>query len=145
MSNTLPEHLQQAIASGDVSQLIQQIPYAQLLGLDYYALGDEIIYTLGKNDDNLGNPMLPALHGGVIGGFMETAAALHIMLSAKTTRIPKVVDFSLDYLRPGQHRDTFAKCSFVRQGRKIANVSISAWQTSENTPIATARAHFLMV
>lgn len=145
MSEANLDDIKQAIADRDLSALIQQIPYARFIGLDAVTLGDEIIFTLPKNDDNLGNPMLPALHGGVIGGFMETAAILHIMMAAEFFQIPRVVDFSLDYLRPGRHQDTYAKCTFVRQGRKIANVAVSAWQQKESLPIATARAHFLIV
>lgn len=145
MSDTHLECIKKAIAGRDLDALIAQIPYARFIGLQAFSLGEEIIFVLPKNDDNLGNPMLPALHGGVIGGFMETAAILHIMMSAEFSQVPKVVDFSLDYLRPGRHQDTFAKCSFIRQGRKIANVAVSAWQQKETTPIATARAHYLMV
>lgn len=145
MSEFDPQRIKQAIAEGDLEALIEQIPYARFIGLEAIRLGDDTIFTLPKNDDNLGNPLLPALHGGVIGGFMETAAILHIMMSAEVFHIPKVVDFSLDYLRPGRHQDTFARCTFVRQGRKIANVAVSAWQQNDSSPIATARAHFLMV
>lgn len=137
--------IEQAIKEKNLPALIQAIPYARLLGMDCFIMGEEYVYKLCKNDDNLGNPTLPALHGGVIGGFMETAGALHTMIYAETFRIPKVVDFSLDYLSPGRHTDSFARCSFVRQGRKIVNVAISAWQTQESKPIAKARAQFLMV
>lgn len=145
MSSDIRSNIEAAVSAGDLSALIREIPYARLIGLEHYAMGNEIVYKLPKNDDNLGNPTLPALHGGVIGGFMETAGVLHVMMSTDTLIVPKVVDFSLDYLSPGRHRDTFAKCTFVRQGRKIANVAIYAWQTHESTPIATARANFLLV
>ena len=62
----------------------------------------------------------------------------------ETDRIPKVVDFSLDYLRPGRLRDTYASCVVVRQGRKVVNVSVTAWQTQRNEPIANARTHLLL-
>lgn len=38
--------------------------------------------------------MLPAIHGGVIGGFMEVSAAIYLMMSQDTFRMPKIVDFS---------------------------------------------------
>lgn len=135
---------QQALAERDMAALIQAIPYARTLGIDCITLGEQFIFRLKKNADNLGNPTLPAIHGGVIGGFMETAGALHTMMFADNLQVPKVVDFSIDYLSPGRHRDTYARCIFVRQGRKISNVSITAWQTSEQKPIATARSHFLL-
>ena len=137
--------IEAAVAEKDLSALIALIPYARLLGIDYYAMGNEYIYRLPQNDNNLGNPSLPALHGGVIGGFMETSGILQVMMAAESLVVPKVVDFSLDYLSPGRNRDTFAKCIVVRQGKKIANVAITAWQTQADKPIARARAHFLIV
>jgi len=61
-----------------------------------------------------------------------------------TAAIPKMIDFSLDYLRAGRHQDTFAECQVWRQGSRVANVAITAWQTERISPIATARAHFLL-
>ena len=143
--STIRQRIEAAVTARDLPALIREIPYANFLGITCYSLGEEYVYKLPKNESNLGNPTLPALHGGVIGGFMETAGALHTMIYADSLRVPKVVDFSLDYLSPGRHCDTFAKCSFVRQGRKVVNIAISAWQTQESKPIAKARAQFLMV
>ena len=96
------------------------------------------------NEDNIGNPTLPALHGGCIGGFMENSAIFHVLATIETERIPKVIDFSLDYLRPGRFKDTYATCEVVRQGRKVVNVGIKAWQTTQSEPIANARTHLLL-
>jgi acyl-coenzyme A thioesterase PaaI-like protein len=108
------------------------------------SIGEELLFILPAQDGNIGNPTLPAIHGGCIGGFMENAAIFHVLTSTDAQRIPKVVDFSLDYLRPGRFRDTYAKCQVVRQGRKVVNVAISAWQTTESELIATARTHLLL-
>jgi len=58
--------------------------------------------------------------------------------------VPKVVDFSLDYLRPGRYKTIYANCTVLRQGKKLVNVTATAWQDSPDTPIATARCHFLI-
>ena len=50
----------------------------------------------------------------------------------------------VDYLRPARLRETYAQCILTRQGRQIANVSVSAWQEQSDKPNATARAHFLL-
>ncbi|MDZ4332713.1 MAG: PaaI family thioesterase, partial [Pseudomonas sp.] len=89
-----------------------------------------------------GNPTLPALHGGVIAGFMEHSAMLHLLMFMGIPHLPKIIDFSIDYLRAGHYRDTFVQCQVWRQGRRVANVAITAWQTNQTEPIATARAHF---
>ncbi|ROS00982.1 uncharacterized protein (TIGR00369 family) [Sinobacterium caligoides] len=134
----------EALSEGDINKLIDQSPYAKLLGVRCIQMGDEMLFHLPASEDNIGNPMLPAIHGGVIGGFMEVAAQLCVMFKVKTPYTPKVVDFSLDYLRPGRNEDSFAECVLVRQGRKVVNVSITTWQQTRDKPIATARTHFLL-
>lgn len=136
--------INQAREEKDFSSLMENIPYAKLIGMQSLSIGDELLFVLPANEDNIGNPTLPALHGGCIGGFMENSAIMHVLAMIETTRIPKVVDFSLDYLRPGRFRDTYASCTVVRQGRKVVNVSISAWQTTKDEPIANARTHLLL-
>lgn len=128
--------------SGDYEPLIQAIPYASLIGLQVRKNADGVTFHLPVSPDIIGNPVLPAIHGGVIAGFMEQAAMLHLMIFMNTSNFPKIIDFSIDYLRAGLSRETFATCQVWRQGRRVGNVAITAWQTDPNEPIATARAHF---
>ncbi|MDN6318154.1 MAG: PaaI family thioesterase [Marinobacter sp.] len=141
---TDPEILRYTRDTGDFSRLIQSIPYAGFIGLECSQFGDDLIFRLPAKDQNLGNPVLPAIHGGVIGGFMELSAAIYLMLAQETIRMPRIVNFSLDYLRAGLDRETYAECQLTRQGNRVANVMITAWQKSRSTPISTARAHFLL-
>ncbi|QJD57945.1 PaaI family thioesterase [Pseudomonas sp. gcc21] len=134
--------IRQAHDSGDYEPLIDAVPYAKLIGIQVQALGDEVLFRLPMSDDNIGNPVLPAIHGGVIAGFMEQAAMLHLMLFMNSPQFPKIIDFSIDYLRAGLKKDTYASCQVWRQGRRVGNVAITAWQSRSNEPIATARAHF---
>lgn len=140
----LHELMVQAREKRNFQDLISAIPYARLIGMSCINLGEELVFILPENSDNIGNPTLPAIHGGVIGGFMENAAIFQVLGKIETNRIPKVVDFSLDYLRPGRFQDTFATCEVVRQGRKVVNVSVTAWQVRRNEPIANARTHLLL-
>lgn len=141
---TDPEILRYTRETGDFSRLVQSIPYAGFIGLECSQFGDDLIFRLPAKDQNLGNPVLPAIHGGVIGGFMELSAAIYLMLAQESTRMPRIVNFSLDYLRAGLDRETYAECQLTRQGNRVANVMITAWQKSRSTPISTARAHFLL-
>ncbi|WP_221798025.1 PaaI family thioesterase [Oceanobacter mangrovi] len=145
MSNiNIAEQLRLVKQHRDYQQLADAIPYARTIGIKVQSIGDELLFVLPRNPDNIGNPMLPAIHGGVIGGFMELAAALQLLIKTEPASMPKVVDFSLDYLRAGRDRETYAECQLWRQGSRIANVAITAWQTERSNPIATARAHFLV-
>lgn len=128
--------------TGDYQPLIEAIPYASLIGLQVQRDGNDVLFRLPISPDNIGNPVLPAIHGGVIAGFMEQAAMLHLMIFMNSSSFPKIIDFSVDYLRAGLSRETFATCQVWRQGRRVGNVAITAWQTDPSEPIATARAHF---
>jgi uncharacterized protein (TIGR00369 family) len=124
--------------------LLDMIPYAQFIGAQAKIENQRLLYWLDKQPTNIGNPSLPAIHGGVIGGFLELSAAIEILYSLDIAAVPKVVDFSLDYLRAGRYKTIYAKCNVLRQGKKLINVTASAWQDDENTLIATARCHFLI-
>ena len=135
-----------ACRAGDkpYQELIDQVPYARFLGIEVQAQGEELTFRLPQHPDIIGNPTLPALHGGAVAGFMEQAAIIFILLHMGEPRVPKTIDFTIDYLRAGHYRDTFAACTVTRLGRRIANVHISAWQQRRDTPITIARAHFLL-
>jgi acyl-coenzyme A thioesterase PaaI-like protein len=138
----LKELVREAQEKNDFEAFLSLIPYAQLIGLECLRLGDDLVFKLPANPDNIGNPILPAIHGGVIAGFMEHAAILHLLMFMGIPHLPKIIDFSIDYLRAGHYRDTYCQCRVWRQGRRVANVAITAWQTTQAEPIATARAHF---
>lgn len=124
--------------------LVDRVPYAGFLGIEIAARGEELTFVLPQRETNLGNPTLPALHGGAVAGFMEQAAIIFLLLEMGEPRVPKTIDFTMDYLRAGHYRDTFAECRVTRLGRRVANVHISAWQVRRAEPIAIARAHFLL-
>ena len=88
--------------------------------------GDQVLYWLEKRASNIGNPSLPAIHGGVIGGFLELSAAIEILYTLDVGTVPKVVDFSLDYLRPGRYKTIYAACTVLRQGKNLVNVAATA-------------------
>ncbi|MBQ4890909.1 PaaI family thioesterase [Shewanella sp. MMG014] len=136
--------VKRAIDLNDYSYLLAKVPYTQFIGMSVNRFGDEMVFKLPAKDDNIGNPILPAIHGGVIAGFMEMSAIVQLMVFMQAKKVPKIIDFSIDYLRAGLHQDTFAECKITRQGRRVANVSINCWQTNRKQLIATARAHFLL-
>jgi uncharacterized protein (TIGR00369 family) len=131
----------------DFVGIIDAIPYARLMGVEFGLSGDsegDLLFSLPFAERNVGNTALPALHGGLIGGFLENAALIHLMWNRESLEAPKIVDFSLDYLRPGRPQTLFARCEITKQGKRVAHVLIEAWQDSQDKPVAVARAHFLL-
>ncbi|KAB7623704.1 PaaI family thioesterase [Alkalilimnicola sp. S0819] len=136
--------IRQARARRDYRAVVEMVPYAGLLGMDFDEDEQGLLFRLAYREQNIGNSQVPALHGGVIAAFMEHSAILQLMWNLESTVLPKVVDFTIDYLRPGRPRDTFARCQVLRQGQRVANVTVEAWQDDPARLIAVARTHFLL-
>lgn len=138
------ERLAEARSSGGFETLVDAIPYLKWLGLRIEARDGELISILPFQDMLIGNPMLPALHGGVTGSFLESAAIISLMAAMPTPALPKTINITIEYLRPGGPTDTYAAGIITRQGRRVANVRAEAWQEDRAHPIAAASAHFLL-
>jgi len=138
------ERLNAGRVSGDIGEWLDQIPYARRLGVGLESDDEGRRFVLEPRDGNVGNFLLPALHGGVLAAFMETAAHLEVLLALKTPRLPCLVNVSIDYLRSAAVAPTYARCRLVREGRRIANLQVSAWQEDESLAVTTARLNFVL-
>ena len=120
-------------------------PYADLLGLSIAELRDGMpLLAMPFGEAVLGRPGF--VHGGAIAGLLEMAAfaALHAALADEADVTVKPVNVSVDYLRGGREKITYALGHVSRLGRRIANVDVSAWQDDPAAPIATARMTMLL-
>lgn len=127
----------------DLATLLAAVPYCAHLGITGRADGERITLEMPFGPQLIGNPILPALHGGVIGSLLETAALITIIWETGTTNVPKPVDITVDYLRSGRAVASFARARIARQGRRVVNVHAEMWQEDESKPIAALRGHFL--
>lgn len=127
-----------------LQKTLAQIPYAATLGIVPNFRGAEFYLTLPFKRENIGNPTLPALHGGGIGGFMEVSAIAELLLRNPGAKFPKPIGVNIDYLRRGKPVDTFARADIFKQGSRVANVRVRAWQESWDKPIAALSGHFLL-
>ena len=92
----------------------------------------------------MGNTRIPALHGGVLGAFMEMTALLQLSIDERQKRQPRTIDVTIEYLRPGRALTTFARADVRKVGRRIANVHVEAWQETRASPVAALRGHFML-
>ncbi|MCA9622060.1 MAG: PaaI family thioesterase [Myxococcales bacterium] len=138
------EHIVAFRDSGDGQAICQAIPYARFMGISVDCLGDEVTARLAYADHLVGNPRLPALHGGTLGALLETAAIFHVLKTAETLVIPKTITLTIDYLRPARPIETLARGITVKQGRRVVNVRAEAWQDDPDKPVAVARGYFLV-
>lgn len=130
--------------SKDWKPLFDIIPYFCYLGLRLEERNDSLICVLPENKKFIGNPTLPALHGGVVGAFLESTALVHLFATQEVTRLPKIINITVEYLRSGKPIETYAEAIVTKPGRRVANMRIEAWQKDRKKPIAAAHANFLV-
>ena len=164
MSRQRPEPVQVVKQRRDAAlkALVHGVPYIQFLGIEFDRRGDELTAVLPFDEKLIGNPFLPAIHGGVTAAFLEVAAIIELswsllweeMESGKLDpaaldpihlpRLPKTIDFTVDYLRSGLPRDAYARARVNRSGRRYASVHVEAWQDNRSRLFAQGTGHFLM-
>ncbi len=124
--------------------ILAAIPYAGYLGMGATLAGDEMTALLPFSPRLVGNTMIPALHGGILGAFMELTALLQLSIREPLRRQPRTIDITIEYLRPGRAVATFARADVRKVGRRIANVHVEAWQEARSSPVAALRGHFML-
>ena len=164
MARPRPEPVQVVKERRDaaLSALAGGMPYARRLGVLFDRRGDELTAVLPFNDRLIGNPILPALHGGAIAAFLEITSIVELAWSVlwpeveggrvtiedlragHLPRLPKTIDLTTDFLRAGLPRDAYARARVNRSGRRYASVHVEAWQDNRDRPFAQATGHFLM-
>jgi uncharacterized protein (TIGR00369 family) len=118
-------------------------PYARLLKLRFEKDGDAPVVVMPFHGDVVGRPGF--LHGGAIAGLLEFAAYATLSDRIGDDSVAmKPVTVTVDYMRPGVERETFAAARVERQGASVANVEAFAWQEQRDQPIASARLNFLL-
>ena len=142
-----------------LAALVGRVPAISFMGISFDRRGDELTAVMRYDPKLIGNPMLPALHGGATAAFLETAAIIELSFQTLWDdveggrldpgdlggfRMPKTIDVTVDYLRSGLPRDAYARARVNRSGRRYASVHVEAWQDHRDRLFAQATGHFLM-
>jgi len=127
-----------------MSRVVDAIPYARFLGVEVDRTDAGLECVLPFREAIVGNARLPAVHGGVLGAFLELTALLQLIDESGSTRVPKPITFTFDYLRSAGPATTRAQAEIFRLGRRIANVHVYAWQEDRSRPVAAGNGKFLL-
>jgi uncharacterized protein (TIGR00369 family) len=127
-------------APEDPSSLFAQSPFARCLGI---RIGDDGALVMPFSPKIIGNPILPAIHGGMTGAFLETTAIVGVTRELGVSP-PKPIGLTINYLRSGRALDSYANVSIVKQGRRVVAFEAQAWQDDPAKPIASAFGHFML-
>jgi len=164
MARPRPEPVQVVKQRRDAAlkALVEGVPYIGFLGIEFERRGDELTAIMPFQEMLIGNPALPALHGGATAAFLEVSAIIGLswsllwdeieggtldpdtLLLGDLPRLPRTVSFTVDYLRSGLPRDAYARARVNRSGRRYASVHVEAWQDNRARPFAQATGNFVM-
>lgn len=163
MSRPKPEPVQIVKQRRDAAlkALVEGVPYIRFMGISFDRRGDELTGVMAFDEKLIGNPMLPALHGGASAAFLEITAMITLAwsglwesiesgdldaatLASNPPPLPKTVDFTVDYLRSGLPRDAYARATINRSGRRYASVHVEGWQDNRHRLFVQATCHFVM-
>ena len=129
-------------ARSDLPALLDAWPYARFLGVRLEARDDGPLAVLPFDPKLIGNPILPALHGGVVASFLELAALARLDAEGRRAR---TIDITVDYLRPARPVTFYAEARILKLGRRAANLAVEAWQEDRDSPVAALRGHFMIL
>ncbi|MBW2525021.1 MAG: PaaI family thioesterase [Deltaproteobacteria bacterium] len=88
-----------------------------------------------------GDPMRPAMHGGVISTLADTAGGMAVWTAVpdEMARV-STIDLRVDYLLPGAAEDLIAEATVVRVGNRVGVADMRVFHPAgDEEPIATAK------
>ncbi|MEX0810652.1 MAG: hotdog fold thioesterase [Chitinophagales bacterium] len=109
------------------------IPFNKFIGVQLVEVKEGFVkLKVPFKPELVGNPMLNALHGGLISTVMDTAggAAGMTTLTSFEDRI-STIDMRVDYLRPGQAKDLIVEGKITRSGNRIVATAMKAYHPEE--------------
>lgn len=99
----------------------EEIPFNRFLGMRCEDVREGFVrITIPFRDELVGDPMRPALHGGVLSALADTAGGLAVWTGATDERSRvSTIDLRVDYLRPGRLATLSCEATVVRQGNRV--------------------------
>ncbi|HEY8077662.1 MAG TPA: hotdog fold thioesterase [Labilithrix sp.] len=98
-------------------------------------------------DELVGDPMRPALHGGVLSALADTCggAAVWVSIDDDRARI-STIDLRIDYLRPARLATIIAEATVVRLGNRVGVTDMRIFHPdAEAETIATGKGVYSIV
>jgi uncharacterized protein (TIGR00369 family) len=118
---------------------IEASPMAAWLQLSASLEEDRLLYRLAFGEQHIGNPLIRAMHGGVVSALLETASHLEVSSHATPAVSLRTISCQVSYLRGAVDQDMTAAVTVTRLGRRIAFCEATGWQTTEDEPVARAQ------
>ena len=114
------------------------IPFNELLGLRCREIrSGSVRVELPFRPELIGNPEIPALHGGVLSATLDTTGGLAVWSQARPADRVSTIDLRVDFLRPGRAEPVIAVARVLQLGNRVGVAELRAFHPGdEDRPIA---------
>lgn len=121
-----------------LAQLFESTPYVKLLGMRFQSVESGlVVMEVPFRDELVGNPELPALHGGVISSLLDTCGGAAVWSLLGPSDRVSTVDLRVDYLRPGRSEILIGVGRVIRVGNRVGVSELKAYHPdAEDRPVA---------
>lgn len=100
------------------------------------------LWTLSPTNELVGNPLIPALHGGAVTAYLELVCGAVIARELKIGHSPQLVSVTVQFLASMRLAPVIARPQILRIGRRVAVVQVNAWQDCPAALVCTAQCEF---
>jgi uncharacterized protein (TIGR00369 family) len=130
-----PDTLSAEVLTRIVEELI---PFNRFLGVRVTELGSGFArLELPYRPEMIGNPLRPALHGGVLATLLDTTGGAAVWTRVSRDDLLSTIDLRVDYLRPARPEPVIAWGRVVRLGNRVGVVELRAAHAGEDDrPVA---------
>ena len=110
----------------------EYIPFNRFLGVRATSLSvGRVELEIPYREELIGDPLKPALHGGVMSMLADVAGGMAIWSTLEDMNLRlSTIDLRVDYLRPGKPEALVAEGVIVRVGRSVGVADVRLFQRS---------------
>ncbi len=126
-----------------LKRLVEEfIPFNKFLGMRATAIRKGFArLEIPFRQELIGDPLRPALHGGVLSTLADTAGGMAVWSGIEDDRSRvSTIDLRIDYLRPARLETLVAEAHVVRHGNRVGVVDVRLFHSSaEADTVATGK------
>jgi uncharacterized protein (TIGR00369 family) len=121
-----------------LARLFESTPFVGFLGMRFEVVErGRVVMAVPFRNELIGNPVLPALHGGVISALLDTCGGAAVWSQLGHGDVVSTVDLRVDYLRPGRAEKLLGEGRVIRLGNRVGVSELRAYHPgAESAPVA---------
>ncbi len=124
-----------------LAQMFEGTHFVRHLGMRFVSVeAGVVVMEMPFQEVLIGNPILPALHGGAISSLLDTVGGACVWSSLEVEDRVATLDLRVECLRPGRPETLMARGELIRLGNRVGISDLRAYHPGrEDRPVALAR------